>query len=30
TMIKRPVLEVGDRILVGFRPEVYGEAVSGE
>lgn len=28
TMIKRPVLEVGDRILVGFKPEVYEEAVS--
>lgn len=27
TMIKRPVLEVGDRILVGFKPEVYGDAV---
>ncbi|TGQ51103.1 ArsC family reductase [Mesorhizobium sp. M1C.F.Ca.ET.193.01.1.1] len=27
TMIKRPVLEVGDRIFVGFKPEVYEEAV---
>lgn len=27
TMIKRPVLEVGDRILVGFKPDVYAEAV---
>ena len=27
TMIKRPVLEVGDRILVGFKPELYEEAV---
>ena len=27
TMIKRPVLEVGDRILVGFKPDVYEEAV---
>ncbi|CAN7414483.1 ArsC family reductase [Mesorhizobium amorphae] len=27
TMIKRPVLEVGDRILVGFKPEAYEEAV---
>ncbi|RRI05522.1 ArsC family reductase [Mesorhizobium tamadayense] len=27
TMIKRPVLEVGERILVGFKPEVYQEAV---
>ncbi|ESX19094.1 hypothetical protein X766_12520 [Mesorhizobium sp. LSJC255A00] len=23
TMIKRPVLEVGDEILVGFKPEAY-------
>ncbi|TGP28746.1 arsenate reductase, partial [bacterium M00.F.Ca.ET.228.01.1.1] len=30
TMIKRPVLEVGDRILVGFKPEVYEEAVGGK
>lgn len=27
TMVKRPVLEVGDRILVGFKPDVYQEAV---
>ncbi|TPN51899.1 ArsC family reductase [Mesorhizobium sp. B1-1-4] len=27
TMIKRPVLEVGDRILVGFKPDVYEAAV---
>lgn len=27
TMIKRPVLEVGDRILVGFKPDVYQAAV---
>lgn len=27
TMVKRPVLEVGDRILVGFKPEAYEEAV---
>ncbi|AZO70991.1 MAG: ArsC family reductase [Mesorhizobium sp.] len=27
TMIKRPVLEVGERILVGFRPDIYQEAV---
>ncbi|CDX15583.1 conserved hypothetical protein [Mesorhizobium sp. ORS 3324] len=27
TMIKRPVLEVGDRILVGFKPEAYDEVV---
>ena len=30
TMIKRPVLEVGDRILVGFKPDVYEEAVGGK
>ncbi|RUX93584.1 ArsC family reductase [Mesorhizobium sp. M7D.F.Ca.US.004.03.1.1] len=27
TMIKRPVLEVGDRVLVGFKAEVYEAAV---
>ena len=27
TMIKRPVLEVGDRILVGFKADVYEAAV---
>ena len=30
TMIKRPVLEVGERILVGFKPEAYEEAVGGK
>jgi Spx/MgsR family transcriptional regulator len=30
TMIKRPVLEVGDRVLVGFKPEAYEEAVGGK
>ncbi|MCA0058262.1 MULTISPECIES: ArsC family reductase [unclassified Mesorhizobium] len=30
TMIKRPVLEVGDRILVGFKPDVYEAAVGGK
>lgn len=25
SMIKRPVLEVGDKLLVGFRPEIYEE-----
>lgn len=29
TMIKRPVLELGDRILVGFKPDVYQQAVGG-
>jgi arsenate reductase len=27
SMIKRPVLDLGDRLLVGFRPELYEEAV---
>ena len=26
TMIKRPVLDLGDRIIVGFRPETYAKA----
>ncbi|UCI06983.1 ArsC family reductase [Mesorhizobium sp. B1-1-8] len=30
TMIKRPVLEIGDDILVGFKPEVYQAAVGGK
>ncbi|PAQ03260.1 ArsC family reductase [Mesorhizobium mediterraneum] len=30
TMIKRPVLELGDRILVGFKPDVYQQAVVGK
>ncbi|CAN5510372.1 ArsC family reductase [soil metagenome] len=25
SMIKRPVLDLGGRLLVGFRPEVYGK-----
>ncbi|WP_263141478.1 ArsC family reductase [Pseudomonas sp. RIT-PI-AD] len=28
SMIKRPVLELGDRILVGFKPERYAEAIA--
>lgn len=27
-MIKRPVLELGGRLLVGFKPQIYDEAVS--
>ena len=27
SMIKRPVLEHGGRLIVGFRPEIYAEAV---
>ena len=31
SLIKRPVLDLGrDRILVGFRPEVYEEVVRGQ
>jgi arsenate reductase (glutaredoxin) len=31
SMIKRPVLELGGgRLLVGFRPETYGEAVTAK
>ncbi|RWC06158.1 ArsC family reductase [Mesorhizobium sp.] len=29
TMIKRPVLDLGDRILVGFKPDVYQQALGG-
>jgi len=29
SMIKRPVLEVGGRILVGFKPEEYAKAFPG-
>ena len=28
SMIKRPVLDLGDRRIVGFKPEVYGQAFS--
>jgi Spx/MgsR family transcriptional regulator len=28
SMIKRPVLEVGGKLLVGFKPEVYAKEVS--
>ncbi|CAN5228019.1 ArsC family reductase [soil metagenome] len=28
SMIKRPVLVMGDQILVGFKPDVYGRAMS--
>ncbi len=27
TMIKRPVLDLGDRIIVGFKPETYAAAL---
>ena len=27
SMIKRPVLEVGGRLIVGFRPEAYAQAL---
>jgi arsenate reductase len=29
SMIKRPVLDLGKRILVGFKPETYAKQVSG-
>lgn len=29
SMIKRPVLEIGSRVVVGFKPEVYEDAVGG-
>ena len=28
SMIKRPVLDLGDRILVGFKPEAYAAALA--
>ena len=28
SMIKRPVLEAGGKLLVGFKPEIYSEALS--
>ena len=28
SMIKRPVLDLGDRRVVGFKPEVYGQVFS--
>ena len=27
SMIKRPVLDLGDRLLVGFKPDLYAEAL---
>ena len=30
SMIKRPVLEVGGRLLVGFKPDVYAKEVGGK
>ena len=29
TMIKRPVLDLGDRLLVGFKPDIYAQAFPG-
>jgi len=29
SMIKRPVLQYGKRLLVGFKPEVYEQVVRG-
>jgi Spx/MgsR family transcriptional regulator len=30
SMIKRPVLELGDRLLIGFKPESYDSAFRGK
>ena len=30
SLIKRPVLEMGDRLLVGFKPDAYQSAVRGK
>jgi arsenate reductase len=30
SMIKRPVLEVGSKLLVGFKPEIYAKEVSAK
>ena len=30
TMIKRPVLDLGGRLLVGFKPEIYRQALGGD
>ena len=30
SMIKRPVLELGDKLLVGFKPEAYAKATRGK
>ncbi|MBN1239921.1 MAG: ArsC family reductase [Gammaproteobacteria bacterium] len=29
SMIKRPVLEIGERVIVGFKPAVYAGALEG-
>jgi arsenate reductase len=29
TLIKRPVLDIGGRILVGFKPDIYRDAFAG-
>lgn len=30
TLIKRPVLDLGGRLLVGFKPEIYRQALGGD
>ncbi len=30
SMIKRPVLELGEKLLVGFKPEAYAKATRGK
>jgi arsenate reductase (glutaredoxin) len=29
SMIKRPVLEAGGKLLIGFKPEIYAREVAG-
>jgi arsenate reductase len=30
SMIKRPVLEIGSKLLVGFKPDTYAKEVGGK
>ncbi|WP_025035783.1 ArsC family reductase [Bradyrhizobium sp. DOA9] len=30
SMIKRPVLEIGSKLLVGFKPDIYAKEVGGK
>ena len=29
SMIKRPVLETGGKLLIGFKPDIYAQAFKG-
>ena len=29
SMIKRPVLETGGKLLIGFKPDIYAQALKG-